>query len=264
MAGAAVLAAEAVLRGGAGYVVVVAPGSIATELTVRVPSAVLSLCGDRDRACLEASDVDQIATEIRRAQAVAIGPGLGTHGATQEFLKRFLSLVEKSFLPVVFDADALNSLAQLATGGNLLSRLLPTRSLLTPHPGEAARLLRWHGPSEVQKDRNKALQKLLEETAATVLLKGAPTLVANPRHQTWVNTTGNSGLATAGSGDVLTGLCAALLARGLMPWEAAKLGAHLHGLAGDLGAAELGEDSLLATDLMHYIPPAFQHHKAGS
>ncbi len=253
MAGAAALAAEAALRGGAGYAVLAAPGGISAELTAAVPSAVLCLCGDRDRERLGEEDLDRIQGQIGDANALAVGPGLGTDPATGALLERLLA---SSGRPWVIDADALNLLAAAETA----RRSLTPSSVLTPHPGEAARLLGWDGAGRVQADRPAALAALVEAFGCVVLLKGAGTLVGAPGCAAWTNPSGNPGMATAGSGDVLTGLIAALGARGLEAREAARLGAYLHGRAGDLAAESLGPESLTASDLLRFLPEAVRLH----
>lgn len=253
MAGAAVLAAKAALRGGAGYAVLASPGGISAELTAAAPSAVLCLCGDRQRERLLAEDAAAILDQVGSAQALAVGPGLGTHASTGELLRE---LWTRSARPWVIDADALNLLAEAKT---IRASLTPS-SILTPHPGEAGRLLGWEGGGRVQEDRPAALAALVEEFGCVVLLKGAGTLVGAPGRAAWTNPSGNPGMATAGSGDVLTGLIAALVARGLEAYEAARLGAFLHGRAGDLAATALGQESLVATDLLRFLPDAVRQH----
>lgn len=253
MAGAAVLAAKAALRGGAGYAVLAAPGGISAELTAACPSAVLCLCGDRERERLRAADAALIEPEIVRAGALAIGPGLGADPDTGALVAELLT---RGAAPWVVDADALRWCPPAAAD----APAGPPRLILTPHPGEAARLLGWEGSARVQADRGAALAALVARFGCVVLLKGAGTLVGAPDRPPWTNPSGNPGMATAGSGDVLTGLIAALLARGLEPWDAARLGAYLHGKAGDLAARELGEESLMATDLLRFLPDAIRAH----
>lgn len=256
MAGAAALAAEAALRAGAGYAVLAAPGSISADLTAAVPPAVLQLCGGPGRDRLLPADLKAVLGEVRRADAVAVGPGLGGDPETGEFVTGLLEALGEpsTSVPVVLDADGLNLLAARRAAGGGRRLQMPARALLTPHPGEAARLLGLDGGPAVQADRAGALAALVELTGATVLLKGAGTLVGAPGQTAWANSTGNPGMATAGCGDVLTGLIAALLARGLEPWEAARAGAWIHGRAGDLAAGETGQESLLASDLLKHLP----------
>lgn len=251
MAGAAALAAEAALRGGAGYAVVCCPGAITPELTAAVPSAILRPCGDAARAELGAEDLPSIRGACAAAQAVVAGPGLGT--GAPAWLPDLLR--DWRGPPLVLDADALNALA--GRPGALAA--LPASCVLTPHPGEAARLLAWpEGGERVQADRVGALAALCERTAATVVLKGADTLIGARGSEPLRNPTGNAGLATAGSGDVLSGLIGALLARGMTAGEAARLGVWIHGRAADLIVQEIGADALIASDLARGFGAAFR------
>jgi NAD(P)H-hydrate epimerase len=153
---------------------------------------------------------------------------------------------------MVVDADALNALSTLP---DALKRHAGPR-VLTPHPGEFARLVRQSNLSPEQ--RTTAAVDLAGRAGVVILLKGHPTLVTDGARES-LNTTGNPGMATGGTGDILTGVIAALLCQGLTPLEAAQLGAHVHGLAGDLAAAQLGQVSMIASDLLRYLPEAFQN-----
>ena len=228
MLGAAVLCATAALRGGAGLVRVALPRALMPLLPLAVPCATTV---DRAGAALLAA--------VRSASAIVIGPGLGALAATRSLVRR---VVRASIVPVVIDADALNVLAPLRA---------PLRSraplIVTPHPGEAARLLDTDAAA-VQRDRRKALRELCARSGAIVVLKGAHTLVGDGR-RTFVNRTGNPGMATGGTGDVLAGLLGALLAQGMQPFDAARLAVHVHGAAGDRVARRCGEAGLIASDL---------------
>jgi len=253
MPGAAILAARAALRGGVGYAVVIAPAALSADLAAAVPEAIFTLQGEANRTHLQVSDLDEILSATENAQAIGIGPGLGPDA---QALTLALLLRLPTHLPRILDADALNHLAAADVD---LRELMTPQTILTPHPGEAARLLQWPGGAEeIQAKRSEAHSALIERTGATVVLKGAGSLVGSPDSKTWKNLTGNSGMATAGSGDVLTGLLAALLARGMTPSTASRLGVHLHVLAGDLAAKDLGTESLIASDLVDYLPVAFQ------
>jgi NAD(P)H-hydrate epimerase len=181
-------------------------------------------------------------------RALAIGPGLTTDPETRRLVR---ALVSRSRIPVVLDADGLNAFAR-ETG-------LPTGArrplLLTPHPGEMARLL-GVTTREVQRDRVRTASRLASRLRCHVILKGHLTVIARPDGSASINPTGNPGMATGGSGDVLTGLLAGLLAQGLEAATAARLGVYLHGLAGDLAAAETGESPLLARDILSHFPRA--------
>ena len=195
---------------------------------------------------LDATALPEIRKLIERATVVAIGPGLGQSADVTELVT---TLFREVSAPMVVDADGLNALA--ARRDSLADHAGPR--VLTPHPGEFARLTGESGPP---KDRIEAATALAAQTSLVVVLKGHGTVIADgTRH--FINSTGNPGMATGGTGDVLTGIIAALLAQGLAPFEAAQLGAHIHGLAGDLAAAELGQVSLIASDLIRFLPKAF-------
>ena len=238
MFGAAVLAARAALRGGAGVVHVHVPRDGVALLHAALPEALL-------QPDPHPSYVTAVASP-ERATAVAVGPGLGQQLPTAAVLRRLF----RTELPFVVDADALN----LVSAHPELRAELPVGSLLTPHEGELARLT---GSWTDDYDKLRRLQALAEESASTVLLKGAYTVIASPGAPLHFNSTGNAGMATAGSGDVLTGLLLALLAAGLTPARAALVGAFLHGRAGDLAAVQKGSHGLIAGDIVEQLPAAF-------
>ena len=231
MAGAPALAGRAAFRSGAGKVVISVPGE--------VRPIVHGLCPEATTA---AEGVDPSAF-----QALAVGPGLGTEGRSERVLRQAV----ESSVPAVFDADALN----LAAGRpEFFVRASPT--VLTPHPGEAARLL-GVSTAEIGRDRPGAARELARRARAAVVLKGFRSVVASPDGEVAYVLAGNPGMATGGAGDVLTGVIAAFLARGLPARAAAEAGAFLHGLAGDLAAEALGEDGLIASDILDGLPEAF-------
>jgi|FLOH01.1.fsa_nt_gi hydroxyethylthiazole kinase-like uncharacterized protein yjeF len=255
MAGAAALTATAALRSGCGYVEIVCPSILLPALTEAVPAAMVQTCGTADRKQLGLEDVGIILEAAARANAVVIGPGLGApHG--EPWVPRLLQELQGAYpaLPVLLDADGLNHLAAARVNLNICGANL----ILTPHPGEAARLLHWQAAAMVQADRVATITALTAASAAVVLLKGAGTLVQQMGQPCWQNHSGNAGMATAGSGDVLSGHIGALLASGLPVYDAARLGAYLHGRAGDLYAAVWGMDGLTATDLAQWLSKAMQ------
>jgi NAD(P)H-hydrate epimerase len=198
---------------------------------------------------LDAARVDEILEAASLRNALAVGPGLGVATDTRAAVR---DLVLRSRGPLVLDADGLNAFAgridDLARrGGDLV---------LTPHPGELARLLGTE-VAAVEHDRLAAVRAAAARAAAIVVLKGHQTLIADPGGEVAINTTGNPGMATGGTGDVLTGVVGALLAQAFEPSAAARLGAYLHGLAGDLAALRLGERSLAASDVVEHLPGAF-------
>jgi hydroxyethylthiazole kinase-like uncharacterized protein yjeF len=192
-------------------------------------------------------------TEIMRGKSVlALGPGISMQVETQQFVLRMLADCP---LPIVLDADGLNALA--AAELPQVERLSPALAL-TPHPGEMARLLGCT-VAEVQLDRVAAARRAAEKFKAHIVLKGFHTLVTSPEGPVYINSTGNSGMATAGTGDALTGILAGLTAQfGVKDWaRVLGLGVYLHGLAGDIAAARVGEAPLIATDLIEALPAAF-------
>ena len=255
MSGAVALAATAALRSGAGYVEIICPATLLPSLTESVPAAMVHRCGDSKQQQLQAADLPTMLALAARCQAIVIGPGLGAPHAPF-WLPQLLTKLQATQpdLPVLIDADGLNQLA----ASNVDLGICTPNMILTPHPGEAARLLGWSSAAVVQKDRAAAIATLSKMTGATIILKGAGTLVQQQSNTCWQNSTGNVGMATAGSGDVLSGHIGALLASGLEPIQAARLGVHLHGLAGDLYAAEWGMDGLTASDLAKWISKAMR------
>jgi NAD(P)H-hydrate epimerase len=248
MTGAVALAGMAALRAGAGLVTLAVPDVCQDTVACYEPSYMtLGLaCDQEGRICGAARTT--LDPKLRAATCVGCGPGIGRSGELDAMVSW---LYESHPHPMVVDADALNALAsrdwrRLPLGGP---------RILTPHPGEFRRLIAAKQCS-VETCRSKAVE-LARECGVIVVLKGHRTLVTDG-HQQVENTTGNPGMATGGSGDVLTGVIAALLGQGLTPWEAAQLGVHVHGLAGDMAAGQLGETSLIARDLVQFLPSAFQ------
>jgi NAD(P)H-hydrate epimerase len=250
MAGAAVLSARGALRGGAGLVTVAAPLSAQRTVAVLVPEATTLPLPENRQGSLTPEALALLREKWRHCSALAVGPGLTASESVAEVLA---GILKECPLPVVLDADALNLLA--AHPHMLKERSEP--AIITPHPGEAARLL-GSTADRVQADRITAVRELAERFKCTVLLKGAYTLTAGPAGAVVLNPTGNSGMATGGSGDVLTGLLAALLARGMTATPAAAAAAWLHGLAGDVAASVLGRDALNAGNLTDHLPQAWQ------
>ncbi|MGI6728410.1 MAG: NAD(P)H-hydrate dehydratase [Anaerovoracaceae bacterium] len=231
MAGAAILSARGALRSGAGLVRVSIPEELFPIIQVGVPEA----------TCISRSlSPDQ----LEQYQAIVIGPGLGDENSNVSLIKMVLDEV---YGTVIIDADALNLIARNKELQNVMNKSSESL-IITPHPGEAARLLGCT-TNEINRDRVTAVRRLVEQTGAVSVLKGASTLVATSNQKTYINTTGNSGMATGGSGDVLSGIIAALAGQGLSCFEAAAAGVYIHGLAGDIAAENLGEYGLIATDI---------------
>jgi len=247
MSGAACLSGMGALRGGAGLVFVAVPSGIAPIVAGREPSYLTIPLPEDSAGQLDASAAEILRSEITKPDVIAIGPGCGQSAAVADIVTWLYRDVDK---PLVIDADGLNALSTLDA--------LPTAAgprIMTPHPGEFSRLT-GTDIKTVQQAREKMAVEFAAAHDCVVLLKGAGTIITDG-HRVAVNSTGNSGMATGGSGDVLTGLIAALLAQGMPVFEAAQLAAHLHGLAGDLAAAELSEPGLIASDLSRYLPAAW-------
>lgn len=246
MSGALGLAGMAALRSGAGLVTLATPAVCLPSVAAYEPSYMtLPLESDSDGR-IDAAARGQIAQAVENATAVGCGPGIGRSA-------ELVGLVESLFAdlkqPAVFDADALFALAQLDAPPSPQGP-----RILTPHPGEFARLTGQRVETEAQRIEHAA--KAAERFSAVVVLKGHRTVVTDGS-QVYINKTGNPGMATGGSGDVLTGIITALLCQGLDALAAATLGVHIHGLAGDLAAESLGQISLIARDLIDFLPDAF-------
>ncbi|MFP5285769.1 MAG: NAD(P)H-hydrate dehydratase, partial [Thermoanaerobaculia bacterium] len=211
--------------------------------------------GSIESMTLPLRSLEQVLEAAEGKSVLAMGPGLGQEPGTAEAIRRIAGEVS---LPLVLDADGINAFAGRAA--ELAGRSAET--VLTPHPGELGRLL-GIPTSEVQDDRLAAARRAAVEAEAVVVLKGHRTLVATPGGEVHVNPTGNPGMASGGTGDVLTGLIAGLSAQGLGALDAARLGVYLHGLAGDLAAARTGESALAAGDLLTYLPAAFLELEEG-
>ena len=252
-AGAAILAARAAVRAGAGLVTVAVPEPILQTVDLgSIESMTLGLPAGRSGS-ITRDAVERVLEAAQGKAVLALGPGLGQQPETAEAIRRIVLEVP---LPVVMDADALNAFAGRAA--DLMPRSQDT--VLTPHPGELARLL-GISTAEVQADRVAVARRAAAITDTLVVLKGSLTLVASPDGDVWINSTGNPGMATGGTGDVLTGLIAGLLAQheafAFDLEDAVLLAVYLHGLAGDLAAASLGEQALAAGDLLDFLPAAF-------
>ena len=249
--GAAALAAKAALRIGAGLVTVGVPASVNDILEAKLLEVMTVPLPDTKARTLGRAGFDRILGFIQSRTAVAIGPGLSTNPETVEVVQSLMKHLDR---PSVLDADALNALASRAS---LLTEC-KTPPILTPHPGEMARLEVGATSQSVNADRLGTARRFARERGVFVVLKGARTVVARPDGLLMVCPTGNPGMATAGTGDVLTGMLVGLLAQGVPSWEAACAATYLHGAAGDLAAGRLGFAGMIAGDLIEQIPYAIQ------
>lgn len=246
MAGAAILASQACLRSGIGKLTLHTPEANRVILQCAVPEAILHT--DRHEGILTEH------LDTKSYQAVGIGPGIGTSPGTALALRHYL---QGCTSPLVLDADALNLIAQ----DPALEALIPYYSILTPHVGEFHRLTH---PCESAQERLQTALTYAQSHQVYVVLKGHPSIVCTPMGDALACPYGNSGMATPGSGDVLTGIITGLLAQGYPTLAAAILGTWLHALAGDCAAEELGEEAMLASDIVKHLHEAYKRLKAGS
>ncbi|HYD50167.1 MAG TPA: NAD(P)H-hydrate dehydratase [Terriglobales bacterium] len=245
--GAALMCAHAACRGGAGLTTLAGPASLNTVFSLGRPEVMTATLPDRDGRIT--FDAKSLRAMLAGKDAVCIGPGLGTHAAAKKTVELIL---RESNVPVLLDADALT----IVSASLRLLRYARGPMVLTPHPGEMARLL-GVSAAEVQLDRVTHARQFAEEHGCVLVLKGARTVIAAPDGQVTINASGNPGMATGGMGDALSGLIAALLAQGLSTGDAAALGVYLHGAVADHLASGRGPIGLLASDVIEGIPAGF-------
>jgi ADP-dependent NAD(P)H-hydrate dehydratase / NAD(P)H-hydrate epimerase len=239
--GAAVLAAQSCLRSGVGLLTAHIPKCGYEIMQSAVPEAMVS-------TDFNSSFITKLDTDILKFDAVGIGPGIGTASETKSFLTDIFQAYKK---PIVIDADALN---MIATQKELINSI-PAGSILTPHPKEFERLF---GTSDNDFDRIRLAQQKAKELGVVLVLKGHHTFITSPKGKNFFNSTGNAGMATGGSGDVLTGILTGLIAQKYLPVDAAILGVYLHGLAGDIAANKNSMEAMIASDIIDNLNSAFQ------
>jgi NAD(P)H-hydrate epimerase len=275
--GAAFMCAKACLKSGAGLVTIGVPESLLDVFQSRVTEEMTLPLPDRGDGTLSSDALEKILKFLsEKADVLAVGPGISVTDDTKKLVREFLL---NSAVPAVVDADAVNSLE----GNKRVLKKARSPIILTPHAGEMARLLndtRYKmqdaginphskgGRREItgiirhiEKDKINIAVKFAKETGAYLVLKGVPTVIAEPEGRAFINPTGNSGMASAGTGDVLTGMLSGFLGQGLNPIEASILGVYMHGLAGDIAVKTRGEHSLIASDVIDAIPDAFSFLK---
>lgn len=242
MPGAAILSSISALKGGAGIIRLAHPVGMEAELASCPPEIV--------RMPYEINNLNELITQMNRASATFVGPGIGLSENAHKLLRKVLPQLQK---PCVIDADALTILSEEEIP-------LPSQTILTPHIGEMTRLLKLKIPPTLSLDFLNTCQEYAAKMKITLVLKGGPSFIIHPNTPILVNPTGDPGMATAGSGDVLTGLLAALLAQGLSPRDAAALGVFLHGLAGEHAAEEMTSYGVVASDIFYHFPEAFKFY----
>lgn len=240
MPGAPIMSSTSALRGGAGIVKLLHPKGMEAELS----SSPVELV----KIAYDPADDQSVIDNLNKASATFVGPGIGRINSTKELLRKVLPKLQK---PCVIDADALTILSEEDIP-------LPEHTILTPHMGEFMRLLHISKTPAIDKDFLHTCQEYAENKRVTLVLKGGPTFIFHPDKPIHVNPSGDPGMATAGSGDILTGLLAALLAQGLSTHEAACLGVYIHGLAGEHAARELTSYCVTASDILYYFPEGFR------
>ncbi len=248
--GAAVMTAKSALRTGAGLVSVAAPNSLVPIIQQQVFEAMCIPSAESIDGTIGIGAENELLKAAAKMNACAIGPGLSTHYETVRMVR---SLLQQITVPVVIDADGLNALA----GSPDVLKKIRSPVVVTPHPGELARLL-GVSTSEVQQNRIGIATAFAVKYNVTLVLKGARTVIANPDGLVYINTTGNPGMATGGTGDALTGMIGSFLAQGHASCQAACLAVYLHGLAGDRASKEKGEAGMIAGDLIEKIPEAIK------
>ena len=264
--GAAVMAGFSALRTGAGLVTVASPQSTLPVIASFHPELMTEPLSETEIASISKVALEEFERVAEKKTVLAIGPGISRHPSTEEFVR---SVIEKSQVPTVLDADGLNAFEGRASDLNRRNRRGDTENaekvpalVLTPHPGEMARLTGL-GVAAIQRDRINVARSFAREHEVIVVLKGDRTAIAKPDGEVWVSTTGNPGMATGGTGDILTGIVAGMLAQHTKSAFLAVLAAvYLHGLAGDVAAEAIGEHSVVATDLIRALPEAFRRVRA--
>jgi len=252
MTGAAVMCADAALRSGAGLVTIGTPCGVLPIIAEKTTCPTTRGFPQTDAKSFAAHALLDVLPLLPDYTAAALGPGIGRHPSTEWFV---LNLIPRLEIPTVIDADGLNN---LSTDVAVLARK-KAPIVLTPHPAEMGRLA-GIPTADVQRDRQCVAESFARKHGVVVVLKGNRTVVTDGG-SSYINGTGNPGMATGGAGDVLTGVILALLCQGLDAFHAAQLGVYLHGLAGDLAAADKGQISMIATDILDALPAAFRQYQ---
>jgi len=258
MSGATILSTESSLRVGAGLSILATPKSLITALPAR--EIIYKPLKETDKQSIHPGAIEELGDELKKASALVLGPGMSTHTQTIQFVQEFVTetLGHLAELPCVIDADALNAIS--TNTACLTSKR--HKFVLTPHPKELSRLMKV-STEEIQADRINMCLKAAKQLGCVVILKGSFSVVGDPDGNLFINPTGNSSMAKAGAGDVLSGIVGGLLSQGLSPMDAAVAGAYIHGRAGELASDELGMSGVLAGDISDYIPDALMSIEEG-
>lgn len=249
MAGAAIMAGKAALRCGIGLLKIAVPKSIYPVCATNILESVYYPLEETSNGVISSKNTDFLLEMCEKSSAVVIGCGLSVCDDTKNLVQSVITNCEK---PLVIDADALNCICNKPE----ILKNLKVPAIITPHPGEMARLLH-STPKTVNSSRENTAINFAKKFGVVTVLKGAGTIIASPDGEVYINHTGNSGMATGGSGDVLSGIIGSLLAQGAAPINAAAAGVFLHGTIGDLAAEKLGKISMLPTDMIDMIPTAY-------
>ncbi|WP_455260002.1 NAD(P)H-hydrate dehydratase [Ruminococcus sp.] len=249
MAGAAIMAGKAALRCGIGLLKIAVPKSIYPVCATNILESVYYPLEETSNGVISSKNTDFLLEMCEKSSAVVIGCGLSVCDDTKNLVQSVITNCKK---PLVIDADALNCICNKPE----ILKNLKAPAIITPHPGEMARLLH-STPKTVNSNRENTAIDFAKKFGVVTVLKGAGTIIASPDGEVYINHTGNSGMATGGSGDVLSGIIGSLLAQGAAPINAAAAGVFLHGTIGDLAAEKLGKISMLPTDMIDMIPTAY-------
>ncbi len=249
MAGAAIMAGKAALRCGVGLLKIAVPKSIYPVCATNILESVYYPLEETSNGVISSKNTDFLLEMCEKFSAVVIGCGLSVCDDTKNLVQSVITNCEK---PLLIDADALNCICNKPE----ILKNLKAPAIITPHPGEMARLLH-STPKTVNSNRENTAIDFAKKFGVVTVLKGAGTIIASPDGEVYINHTGNSGMATGGSGDVLSGIIGSLLAQGASPINAAAAGVFLHGTIGDLAAEKLGKISMLPTDMIDMIPTAY-------
>lgn len=250
MSGAPYLSSMAALRTGSGLVYTIVPQRLETILSIKLTEAIVKPIKDDNCGFLTKENIKDIYDIIEKCDVVVLGPGIGTNNQTVELVT---NIIKDTAKPLIIDADGLNCIIECVD----ILKKRPGKTIITPHPGEMSRLL--HKKNINSKNKVILARDFSYKYNVVTVLKGHNTVTASPDGSYFINKTGNAGMATAGSGDVLTGIIASLVGQGIDCFDAASCGVFIHGLSGDIGSCKIGEYGLIARDIIEHIPYAIKN-----